>query len=185
MQIWEQHQRGASIPSALHRLQLGHERHQLPPHHPLPRGSGCRLGLVPATGTSGSPGPDSAAEWLHGGNMALLIAALLLVLLALRLRRRHFYLSVHEAPGAEFSYPCSFLQPSTSGLRGHVCAVATDVWHRNVTQRGRLAMIAGAAGLVQSPLVPGEQIEMLCDSDTRLVTSLLSEVVPLLCQGLS
>lgn len=46
-------------------------------------------------------------------------------------------------------------------------------------------MIAGAAGLVQSPFVPGEQIEILCDSDTRLVTSLLSEVVPLLCQGLS
>lgn len=95
-----------------------------------------------------------------------------------------FLLSLREALGAELSYPRSFLQPSPLGLRGRICVVATDTWHRNVTQQGWLALIRGAAGLVQSPLVPGEQIEISCDSGTRLVTSLLSEAVPLLSQGL-
>ena len=74
MQIWEQHQLGASLPSALHRLQLWHEQHKLPLHHPPPRGSGCWRELVPATeqeGTSDSLQPDSAAEQLRDGNTAL------------------------------------------------------------------------------------------------------------------
>lgn len=147
----------------------------------MPAGTGPCYGHLRQPGTRFSW--RAASRWEHGS--ANSCSAPGLVGTETEGKRRHFYLSVHEAPGAEFSYPCSFLQPSTSGLRGHVCAVATDVWHRNVTQRGWLAMIAGAAGLVQSPFVPGEQIEILCDSDTRLVTSLLSEVVPLLCQGLS
>lgn len=66
------------LPSALHR------GHKLCLHHPLPRGSRCWLGPVPEQeGSSNSPGPDSTAERLHGGNTALLIAAPCLVLLPL------------------------------------------------------------------------------------------------------
>ena len=58
------------------------------------------------------------------------------------------------------SHTLSFLQPSPLDLQGHVCVVLPDAWHRNVTQQGWLALITGAAGLVQSPLVPGKQIEI-------------------------
>lgn len=63
-------------------------------------------------GTSGSPGPDSAGERLHGGNTALLIAALLLASLALRLR---------ENAGI-FIYQCMRLQVRSSRTRAPFCS---------------------------------------------------------------
>lgn len=41
----------------------------------------------------------------------------------------------------------------------------------------------GAAGPLQTPLAPGEQSRISCDSGPRLITSLLSEAVPVLSQG--